>query len=240
MVGRTSLFGRAVDALEVAALRVERNGNISRANDAAHHLLGAPAGALAGCTIERLVAPERKGELKNIQDVLEGGGQRKVRTVVRREDGSRLSATMIVEPYLDRAGRVVAADVRYEGIGLARPASGQTQPPADSRIRLSRPSDSVDGGPRAIFTDRPIEARFSPAGAVVRASAKLMGARRHLGHIQRFLDGEDEASFGTPEQRARILQELEQVRQLVDDSLEDLKKVRDHTSGGATDLSNVD
>jgi hypothetical protein len=68
-----------------------------------------------------------------------------------------------------------------------------------------------------------------------------MGARRHLGHIQRFLSGENsEVSLGTRAQSVRVLQELEQVRNLIDGSLEDLKKVRDRTAAGTPDLADVD
>jgi PAS domain S-box-containing protein len=123
MGGSTFWLERAVDHLDIALLLVAPDRHISYANAAAYRLFGLRPGQFEGATLDRLTTPERRGELRNIDEVLGGGGARKVRSVVRREDGARVDVTMIVEPCFDEQSRVVAASVRYEGIvHLGRPS----------------------------------------------------------------------------------------------------------------------
>jgi PAS domain S-box-containing protein len=114
---------RAVDHLDIALLLIAPERRVSYANAAAHRLFGLKNSALEGASLERLSVPERRGELRNIDEVLAGGGARKVRSAVRREDGTRVDVTMIIEPCFDEEGRVVAASIRYDAVAhLGRPS----------------------------------------------------------------------------------------------------------------------
>jgi PAS domain S-box-containing protein len=156
MGASTFWLERAVDHLDIALLLVAPDRHISYANAAAYRLFGLRPGQFEGATLDRLTTPERRGELRNIDEVLGGGGARKVRSVVRREDGARVDVTMIVEPCFDEQSRVVAASVRYEGIvhlgrpslmprqtpTTAPPASRSSMPPAERAAAFGQPPTS--------------------------------------------------------------------------------------------------
>lgn len=136
--------------LEVPLVIVEANRLVAYANPAAHDLFGMVNGALLGQSIDRLVAPERRGELRNIEDVLAGGGARRVRSVLKRDDGSRLDVSMAVEPCVDAQGRVEAASVRYERIAASGRMSSQPGPlSVHPRGRSMSPEPNRGGGARS-------------------------------------------------------------------------------------------
>ena len=129
-----------LDQLEFPSIIWAQTARIAYANPAARRLFGAPPGVLERAGIDRLVVSERRGELRNIEDVLKGGSSRRVRSVLRREDGGRIDVTMSVEPCLDAAGQVEAASVRYELIA----ASGRmSAAPADGRLDSRQAGRSV-------------------------------------------------------------------------------------------------
>ncbi|MFT3925578.1 MAG: PAS domain-containing protein [Myxococcales bacterium] len=121
------------EQLEVPLIIVGADRHIAYANPAARRLFGTVPGTLEGAGIDRLVVNERRGELRNIEDVLKGGSARRVRSIVRRDDGGRLDVTMSVEPCLDAAGRVEAATVRYELIAASGRMSAAPDARGDSR-----------------------------------------------------------------------------------------------------------
>lgn len=136
-MSQTRWLERAVDALDIALLLVGSDRKVVYANAAAHRLYGIGTGVLPGTGIERLVVAERRGELRNIDDVLAGGGARKVRSILRRDDGSRIDVTMVLEPCLDDHGSVSGVSVRYydaphssvrPGITASKPPLGMNAP----------------------------------------------------------------------------------------------------------------
>lgn len=104
---------------------------IAYANAAAHRLFGLPMQGLVGLGVERLVASERRGELRNLGEVLRGGSARRVRSVLRREDGGRVDVSFELAPHCDEAGAVVGVLVRYEVIA----ASGRMSVAPRSSLR---------------------------------------------------------------------------------------------------------
>lgn len=120
-----------VDSLDVAVILIGADRTVAYGNAAAHHLFGLQDGGLIGAQVENLLPPERRGELRNFDDVLGGGGARKVRSALKRVDGQRLDISMVIEPCLDEEGRVAAVTVRYyQGpLSSARPPSARTRPP---------------------------------------------------------------------------------------------------------------
>ena len=104
------------DQLEVPVIVVGPDRHIVYANPAAHRLFGVAPGVLERSGMDRLVVAERRGELRNIEDVLKGGSARRVRSALRREDGGRLEVTMSIEPCLDAGGKLEGATVQYEVI----------------------------------------------------------------------------------------------------------------------------
>jgi len=153
---------RAVDALDVALLLVGTDRKVVYANAAAYRLYGIGAGVLPGTGIERLVVPERRGELRNIEDVLAGGGARKVRSMLRRDDGSRVDVTMVLEPCFDEQANVSGVSVRYYDAPhtSVRPGLSTSKPP----LGMNAPSgfaSSVEPPRAASFSAPPV---LTPAG----------------------------------------------------------------------------
>jgi PAS domain S-box-containing protein len=141
----------AFEQLDVPVLVVGVDRLIAYANPAAQRLFGAAPGALEGQGLERLVVPERRGELRNVEDVLAGGGARRVRSVLRRDDGSRLDVTMTVEPSLDESGRVDGATVRYEAMA----STGRMSASPGGRISLGPPLRTSSAAPSPRISSLP-------------------------------------------------------------------------------------
>ncbi len=152
------------DRLEVPLIIVAADRLIAYANPAARRLFGAAPGALEGAGIDRLVVSERRGELRNIEDVLKGGSARRVRSVLRREDGGRIDVTMSVEPSLDAAGRVEAATVRYELIAASGRMSAAPNARTESRFSTPRPPAAPEGMHAGIKTEPDSDVSHSPSG----------------------------------------------------------------------------
>ncbi len=143
-MSETRWLQRAVDALDQALLLVNAERKIAYANAAAQRLFGYTPGAdstLLGLSIDRLVVSERRGELRNFEDVLRGGSARRVRSMLRREDGARIDVTMALEPSLDEQGSVTAVSVRYYEAPQhsVRPPLNTSKPPLGMGAPLSSP-----------------------------------------------------------------------------------------------------
>lgn len=150
-MSETRWLQRAIDALDHALLLVNAERKIAYANAAAQRLFGYTPGAestLLGLSIDRLVVTERRGELRNFEDVLRGGSARRVRSVLRREDGARVDVTMALEPSLDEQGAVTAVSVRYFEAPQhsVRPALNTSKPPLGMGTPLSSPLPPPQSG----------------------------------------------------------------------------------------------
>jgi PAS domain S-box-containing protein len=155
------------DQVEAPLLVVGIDRCVAYANPAADQLFGTTPGALIGIGIERLVATERRGEVRNIEDVLTGGSPRRVRSVLRRADGSRLDVSMTVEPCLDPYGSIEAATVRYEVITSA----GRMSASPTGRISLGPPLRSSSVSPVPTFSSLPQRPPSYPGTPDVHASS---------------------------------------------------------------------
>ena len=93
---------------------VGRDHRISYANTRAHQLLGYKQGGLHGSSIEQLLAPSRRAEVRNVQAVFRGQAALRFRSVARKADGQLLDVTLGLEPCLDHLGGVVAVKLRCE------------------------------------------------------------------------------------------------------------------------------
>jgi PAS domain S-box-containing protein len=230
---------RAVDALDVALLLVSAERKVVYANAAAHRLFGLAHGTLNGLhgsSIERLVAPERRGELRNFDDVLNGGGARRVRSILRREDGSRVDVTMALEPCFDDQARVTGVSVRYADAPkhTMRPSLAPPKPPLGmgtaSSLTPSAPSSPASPSPLPRGAQSPVpprsgeqrsESRLSPA----RGSHEMLRSR--LAKVLQNLDWLEErlsvpasiAPLDETRERARTLLAVEEARSLLNESL---------------------
>ena len=174
-MSETRWLQRAVDALDVALLLVSAERRVVYANAAAQRLFGFTPGAeqsLLNLSIDRLVVNERRGELRNFDDVLGGGGARRVRSVLRREDGTRVDVTMALEPCFDDQTRVTGVSVRYFDAPQhsARPVPRSSKPPLGMGLPPSSPLP-----PPA--SRAPSVAPSSPLGSRVEAQGSLSGSR---------------------------------------------------------------
>jgi PAS domain S-box-containing protein len=223
-----------VDALDVALLLVSAERKVVYANAAALRLFGIEPGAVAGLvgsSIERLVSPERRGELRNFDDVLHGGGARRVRSVLRREDGSRVDVTMALEPCFDDHARVSGVSVRYGDAPKQslRPALASPRPPLGMGVPSSNaPSQPAFSTP--VRTPAPPSLRHEP----VRSESRLSPARipnemlrSRLAKVLQNLEWLEErlslpasvAPLDDTRERARTMLIVEEARGLMNESL---------------------
>jgi PAS domain S-box-containing protein len=231
-VSQTQWLERAVDALDVALLLVSAERKVVYANAAAHRLFGIPAGAnvgLTGSSLDRLVAPERRGELRNFDDVLQGGGARRVRSVLRREDGSRVDVTMALEPCFDDHARVSGVSVRYgdapkysvrPGLVSPRPPLGMGVPSSNAPPLPSTPPARTPVPPVRHESVRS-ESRLAPA----RVPNEMLRSR--LAKVLQNLEWLEErlslpasvAPLDDTRERARTMLMVEEARGLMNESL---------------------
>jgi PAS domain S-box-containing protein len=235
MSSSTFWLERAVDHLDIALLLVAPDRRVSYANAAAYRLLGLRPGQLDGAPLDRLTVPERRGELRNIDDVLNGGSARKVRSAVRREDGTRVDVTMIVEPCFDEHARVVAASVRYEAVvHMGRPSLMPRRPPTTappaSTSSLPPPASSLLGNANlqnaasgSEFAGRPSGMRLNGIPDVHVLAAQLERALRHQRWLEERLSVPPSvAPLDDTSERARALLAVSEARRLTQDVLDAL------------------
>ncbi|HEX6242177.1 MAG TPA: PAS domain-containing protein [Polyangiales bacterium] len=229
---------RAVDALDVALLLVNAERRVVYANAAAYRLFGMTAGSpegLMGASIERLVVPERRGELRNFEDVLRGGGARRVRTVLRREDGARVDVTMALEPCFDDQARVSGVSVRYGDAPKhsMRPSLASPRPPLGMGMPSPIPSQAPPAVPAAAATPR-LPTPPAPRSESLRSESRLTPARApnemlrsRLAKVLQNLEWLEErlsipasvAPLDETRERARTMLMVEEARGLVNESL---------------------
>jgi PAS domain S-box-containing protein len=237
-MSQTRWLERAVDALDIALLLVSAERKIVYANAAAHRLFGFASGHLAGMGVERLVAQERRGELRNIDDVLAGGSARKVRSVLRREDGSRVDVTMVLEPCFDDGSQVSGVSVRYYDAphSSTRPGLSTSKPP----LGMSVPS-GIMTAPPAPLPSSPLPSRPSRSSESARSQSRLTPARpaeeqrARLTRLLQNLEWLDErlstpasvASLDAPNERAHAMLVIGESLGLCEESLGALEAAQD-------------
>jgi PAS domain S-box-containing protein len=232
-------FEQMADSLDVAMVLVGADRKVSYGNAAAHQLLGLPSGQLVGSGAERLVAPERRGELQNLDDVLQGGAARKVRTLLRRPDGERFSATLIIEPYHDEGGGLAAVSVRYEAVGAARPSRPSQTPRSGAESGRPRPLSSPGELATGWFrpSGRPSERRLSPTSVLGSAKHRLERVLINLQRLeQRLAEPSAVAPLDEPSERARAMLHVSEARTLIETTLEELQDVGDAPLPGAPNV----
>jgi PAS domain S-box-containing protein len=238
-------FDDSTDDADVAVVMIGVERAISYANKEAHRLLGSQVGRLLGLAMDRLSVPERRGELRNIEDVLQGGGARRVRTVLRREDGTRVTVTAHYEPCYSDIGVVEAVAIRYELLSATRSLAPLSMPPS------TRPSPSYSIPSPVYSTPSPVYNTPSPAfappsaptstvppvrsGPVPRASEQRLSPLRvagemeqRLGQLERHLRWLEDrlsvpatsASLDDARERARALLVLADARSLLRETLQ--------------------
>jgi hypothetical protein len=216
---------------------------IAYANPAARRLFAITQGTLEGSGVERLVVAERKGELRNIEEVLKGGSARRVRSVLRREDGGRVDVTMMVEPCLDALGRVEAATIRYEVIAGSGRMSSAPDLMADPRslppLRNSLNSPSFSGvgsvevreqefeasvESRGFAREQQVVTRTAPASPSSEIEARLNQVIHQLDWLEdRLNKPASEASLDDARERARALLAVSDAREQLRQAFEEVR-----------------
>lgn len=201
-----------VDQLDVAVLIVGSGSAISYATPAAERMLGAASGALAGMTMDQLLPVERRGELKNFEDVLSGGSGRRLRSALRLSDGRRIDVSLTLSPLLDDQGRVAAVSARYE------PARSSAQWVRAS-LTPPRPSMPVSFPPEGMAS--PVthnsEQRLTPARMVSNAPQLLGQLEAQLRWLEDRLSSPPAlAPLDDPRERARALLVVGEARDLAE------------------------
>lgn len=225
---------RAVDALDVALLLVAADRKVAYANAAAHRLFGLGPGLLQGLGIERLVVSERRGELRNFEDVLGGGGARKVRSVLRREDGARVDVTMVLEPCFDDGAHVTGVSVRYYDPPQhsVRPGLSGSKPPLGME-GASSPPPAISSAPSASGASPLIGGRRAQSSEPSRSASRLAAARgpdaqrARLTRVLRNLQWLEErltvpvslAPLDEPRERGRALLLTSETRTIIEEAL---------------------
>lgn len=228
-MSETRWLQRAVDSLDVALLLVSAERRVAYANAAAQRLFGFTPGAdlsLLNLSIDRLVVPERRGELRNFEDVLTGGGARRVRSVLRREDGQRVDVTMALEPCFDDQAQVTGVSVRYFEAPQhsMRPNLQTSKPP----LGMGMPLGSAQPPPL------PLHGRGSSLPSPPKSESRLAAARpphemlqSRLRKVLQSLEWLTErmsvpasiAPLDDTRERARAILAIEEARSLVAESV---------------------
>jgi hypothetical protein len=118
-------------------LVVGQGRRVEQANTAAEQLFRSTPGALLKVRLDDLVPAERRAELRNVDEVLAGGGARRLRTAIRLTDGRRIDVAATLTPSFDAHGQVNAVSVVYEpGRSSAAWLRSSMAPPAHSRPSL--------------------------------------------------------------------------------------------------------
>lgn len=128
---------------EYPLLLIGRDHRVSYANVRAHQLFGFEHGGLHGMSIEQLLAPSRRTEVRNVQAVLRGQAARRFRSVTRRADGALIDVNLGLEPCLDSRGSVVAVKLRCERILRSEPSAPPTSFASSSGTRPIPPRAGV-------------------------------------------------------------------------------------------------
>lgn len=230
-MSQTRWLERAVDALDVALLLVGADRKVAYANAAAHRLYGIGAGVLPGTGIERLVVAERRGELRNIDDVLNGGAARKVRSILRREDGSRVDVTMVLEPCLDDLSNVSGVSVRYydpppssmrPGLSASKPPLGMNTPSSFA----SASAVSTPTGPLPSFLPDPSrsQSRLTPTRVPEQQRERLATLLKNLQWLdERLSTPASVAPLDDTRERARAMLVIGESLGLCEESLNALE-----------------
>jgi PAS domain S-box-containing protein len=235
-MSETRWLQRAVDALDVALLLISAERKVAYANAAAQRLFGFMPGAeisLLGLTIERLVVSERRGELRNFDDVLQGGGARRVRSILRREDGARVDVTMALEPCLDDQGRVSGVSVRYfeapqhsvrpglstskPPLGMGAPMSSPLPPPLPTQSSVSMPTPAPKSSPLPSKSESRLSAARPPHEMLQSRLRKVQQNLEWLG--ERLSVPASVAPLDDTRERARTILAVEEARGLVAESV---------------------
>jgi len=224
------LVDQLADQRDVACLIIGPGLVVSFATVAAERMLGAAEGALAGVTVDQLLPVERRGELKNFEDVLGGGSGRRLRSALRLSDGRRLDVGLTLAPLLDHTGRIVAVSARYEparssaqwvraslapGRPSMAPSMSPSMPPSLSNAaeRPSFPSGGM-GAPRANLAS---EQRLTPSRPASGVHARLGQLESHLRWLEDRLSSPPAlAPLDDPRERARALLVVGEARDLTE------------------------
>ena len=151
--------------LEGAVIIVGPGREILHVTPDAERLLEVREAHLLGREVQSLLPPERRGEMRNFEDVLAGGAGRRVRSVVRRSGGRRLDVSVALEPCHDAVGNVVGLRARYE--------------PAPSSVQWLRSSLP----PHAARLSSPPRAPERPASATSGVYARIEALEARLGWL---------------------------------------------------------
>jgi PAS domain S-box-containing protein len=236
-MSETRWLQSAVDALDVALLLVSAERRVAYANAAAQRLFGFAPGAehsLLGHSIERLVVTERRGELRNIDDVLRGGSARRVRSALRREDGARVDVTMALEPSLDDQGQITGVTVRFAEapqhslrppmhtskppLGMGAPVSSPLPPPLpDQMSRAASPTPALRSSPLPSKSESRLSAARPPHEMLHSRLRKVLQNLEWLG--ERLSVPASVAPLDDTRERARTILAVEEARGLVSESV---------------------
>jgi len=223
------------DQLEVPVIVVGPDRHVAYANPAAHRLFGVAPGVLEGAGMDRLVVAERRGELRNIEDVLKGGSARRVRSALRREDGGRLEVTMSIEPCLDAGGRLEGATVQYEVIVGSGRMSGmpgaRLQGLSGAPVSIGAPINTgikSDSNPVVSETARPAAVQsgaFHTSGVgESELEARLVRLGAHLTWLEeRLTQPSAGVSLDDPRERARALMVIAEARSQLRQAIEEAR-----------------
>lgn len=207
---------RAVETTEAPAMLVGSDLRVTFANGSAHALLAYPEGHLAGVPLSSLFEPRRQAELRNFEQLLEGGGARRWRSVLQSFRGERRTVAIALSGCLDSLGRIEAIRVQFED---ARGLPNST-PPHSSGVHaaVSTPPSESPGGPSA-RASASAATTPAPAGSLPFEALRttLDEARRRLFELEQPLLPTDEPL--PPEEWAELRREAREARTLLDEAL---------------------
>src|SRR5690242_10857638 len=105
---RRGLFAAVVEAVEHAVVTKTLDGRITSWNHAAESMFGYSADEAVGQSIDIIVPPDRRGEVRDIVDRIGKGGRiRNLETVRRAKDGHPIEVSLNLSPVRAPSGEII-------------------------------------------------------------------------------------------------------------------------------------
>jgi PAS domain S-box-containing protein len=141
---REQLFSAVVESSHDAIITKSLDGTITAWNRAAERLFGFSAAEAVGNSIDIIVPPERRVELRGILDRIGRGETIKQHETVRhRKDGTLVEVSLAISPIRSATGEIVGASKTAHDIGERKQAQKALSQEIEERRRIFETSQDL-------------------------------------------------------------------------------------------------
>ncbi len=141
---RERLFSAVVESSKDAIITKKLDGTITGWNRAAERLFGYTATEAVGKSIDIIVAPERRAEVRQILDEMASGkGIEDYETVRLSKDGKEIEVLLSISPIRSAAGEIVGASKTARDIGQSKRTQKALHQEIEERQRIFETSQDL-------------------------------------------------------------------------------------------------